>query len=429
VSAARSKRRQGTIAALVALCLLILLGVAAVTIDGGMLLAERRHAQATADAAALAAADDLLQNYLRSNGIDSGTARASAVTTACANGYTSTNSVVTVNLYPASYQGGPHAGTPVPPGYAEVTVTYHHSRFFSAIWGTGAIPVSARAVARGQWVPAPAGLLLLDPSASGALTATGNGSVTVTNAAIHVNSNSASAIVTAGTNAVITDTNAPIFVTGNPGTMGSGTVSPTPIPSQPPTPDPLRFLPEPCRPPAATVPKPDTNGIIQLQPGYYTSDLKFQASDKVNMAPGIYYIDTAFTINGSPESYLTGSNVMLFLGPNGSLSLAGNGTVTLSPPNYPANDANSIYNGITVFEQRTSSHQIDITGNGKFNITGTVYAPGALVKVSGNGSTDALGSQYITKQLHNVGGGNSGSVTIAYNAGTVGRTRRLNLVE
>jgi hypothetical protein len=120
---------------------------------------------------------------------------------------------------------------------------------------------------------------------------------------------------------------------------------------------------------------------------------------------------------------------MLFLGPNGSLSLAGNGTVTLSPPNYPANDANSIYNGITVFEQRTSSHQIDITGNGKFNITGTVYAPGALVKVSGNGSTDALGSQYITKQLHNVGGGNSGSVTIAYNAGTVGRTRRLNLVE
>src|SRR5947209_8142171 len=82
--------RRGTVVALVAICLTIILGVLALALDGGTMFAERRHAQAAADAAAMAAACDLYYNYWTNNGKDpSGTAAKSATDTAAANGYTS----------------------------------------------------------------------------------------------------------------------------------------------------------------------------------------------------------------------------------------------------------------------------------------------------------------------------------------------------
>src|SRR5947208_11412060 len=60
----------------VVLSITVLLGVAAVGLDGGILISERRHAQATADAAALAAAADLFKYARTLNGVDTnGTAR------------------------------------------------------------------------------------------------------------------------------------------------------------------------------------------------------------------------------------------------------------------------------------------------------------------------------------------------------------------
>jgi hypothetical protein len=398
-------------------------------------MSERRRAQATADAAALAAAAELFANYRTSNGVDSGSAATSATTTANANGYTSSNSTITVRVYPANYLGEPpppdnkHPGAmtgnpnQVPPGYAEVTVTYNQARFFSSMWGSGNIPVSARAVARGQWLPATPGILVLDPTASGSLLTTGNGSITAKNGPIIVDSNSASAITASGANSVITDPNNPIDVTGVPGVSGGGTISPTPTSGQPPTPDPLRFIPEPAKPSAGTS-TIDANGIIQLTPGYFSGNsLKFGASDSVNMAPGIYYVDGAFTVNGNNSSTFTGSNVMIFIDPNGSLSLGGNGSVTLSPP------SSGIYQGMTIFESRSSTQSVSVAGSGKFNISGTFYVPDATLTVTGNGDA-SIGSQLIANQVQNKGaGGGTGAVNVVYNNANVARTRVLNLVE
>src|SRR5271157_3285333 len=58
ISLAGSTRR-GMVAAQVVLSMSVLMAMLAVVADGGLLLVERRHAQATADAAALAAACDL----------------------------------------------------------------------------------------------------------------------------------------------------------------------------------------------------------------------------------------------------------------------------------------------------------------------------------------------------------------------------------
>ena len=69
------RSRSGAIVVLVAVCLMVILAFVAIAIDGGGLLELRRKAQATADAASLAAAEDLFRNYPQNKGLDaSGTA-------------------------------------------------------------------------------------------------------------------------------------------------------------------------------------------------------------------------------------------------------------------------------------------------------------------------------------------------------------------
>ncbi len=412
--------RRGVAIAQVVVCMTVLLGVLAIVLDGGLLMAERRRAQATADAGALAAVAELFANYQSGNGVDTGAAATSATATANANGYTSSNSTITVRVNPANYLGGPHAGTQVPAGYAEVTVTYNQARYFSSLWGSGNIPVSARAAARGQWVNATPAILLLDPTASGSLTVTGNGNVTAKNGAIIVDSNSASAIVTSGSNAVVTDATPgePILVTGNPGYSGGG-VSPTPIPSQVPTPDPFRFLPEPPQP-AAAPNMTTSNGVDTYYPGYYSGNLTIKQNSVFQ--PGIYWMNGTFKVDGNAGSTLTGNGVMIFIGPNGSLNLAGNGTVILSPP------TSGIYQGMTIFQSRSNTTDFTVTGNGKFDITGTLYAAKALMKITGNGDVE-IGSQLVGGQLENKGAGGTGQVNVNYNNNNVGKTRIFNLVE
>ena len=131
ISLAGSTRR-GMVTAQVALSLSALMAMLAVVADGGLLLVERRHAQATADAAALAAASDP-GNYL-----------ASALSVAFANGYTNDGTTSTVTVTPGNFSGTP--------GY-QVNVTWNQQRFFSGIFGSGTIPVSAQAAAGVVLVP------------------------------------------------------------------------------------------------------------------------------------------------------------------------------------------------------------------------------------------------------------------------------------
>src|SRR5437868_15548737 len=95
----RRQSRRGAIVVLIAFCLTLILAFVAIAIDGGGLLEVRRQAQATADAAALAAANDLFQNYPKNKGLDAGgNAVTKATAIAAANGFTNdgTKSVVTV---------------------------------------------------------------------------------------------------------------------------------------------------------------------------------------------------------------------------------------------------------------------------------------------------------------------------------------------
>src|SRR4051794_16844998 len=86
-------RRRAMVVVAVAVSLMAILGVVALSLDGGMLMDKRRQANCAADAAALAAADDMYARWWQSSyalrGLDStGTAKAAALATASANGYT-----------------------------------------------------------------------------------------------------------------------------------------------------------------------------------------------------------------------------------------------------------------------------------------------------------------------------------------------------
>src|SRR5438552_135058 len=106
----QSTKRKGAVVVLVALTLTLLLGIVAIALDGGLLLHDRRLVQTAADAAALAAVDDLYLNYQTAAGLDvGGTATAKARAVAAANGYANDGTVskVDVHIPPLS---GPHTG-------------------------------------------------------------------------------------------------------------------------------------------------------------------------------------------------------------------------------------------------------------------------------------------------------------------------------
>jgi hypothetical protein len=439
--------------------MLMLPAVVALAVDGGMLLTERRRAQATADAAAMAAACVLYDYYPVDFGQGNvGNPSGAALAVASANGYTNdgVTSSVTVNIPP---QSGIYAGLP---SYAEVIVTYYQGRAFSSFLGTGTMPVRARAVSRGAWTDGNVGVLVLNYSGKGTLSDQGNGAFTESGAKVIVNSNSTSAAIDTGNGTMI----APEFdITGGYTLSGSGQMLTTPIPNNiitgsHPTPDPLAYIPAPTDPGGANVQThgntiaptytnysytlPDGtvktyNNVYILTPGAYggpsepnlpnftNGDLVIfqQASAGGN---GIYYL-TAGGFNSNSADIImdpnTSGGIMIYnagTGTNDGINIAGNsnGYVNLSGP------TNGIYQGLTFFQARNATEDVQIAGNGTFNITGTIYAPAASLKVTGNGTVSNIGSQYVTNDLVLAGNGN---VAIRYRGPKVARIRILTLVE
>ena len=413
-------RRRGVSLVLVVISLVSLLSIIAVSLEGGLLLTERRNAQATADAAAMAAAADLYYNHFVNNGVDAGgTAKNSAFVCAAANGYTNdgVNTKVTVNIPPLS---GDYVGKP---SYAEVIVEYYHKRGFSSIFGTSDVPVRARAVTVGMPSAAPVGILVLDPSVKSAFNANGGGEITVTKTPIVVNSTSVEGSISGG-GSVIT---APDYqLTGNYTTSGGGAFYGPVTTGTKPMEDPLRFLPPPDKS-TMTIQSRNkeqfTHGTHRLSPGVYRGGINASSTANVILDPGIYYMDGGgFSFTGSGS--LFGQGVMIYSEPgNGNadgVNIAANGSVVLSPM------TSGIYQGVLFFQDRTSTVSANVTGGSNMNLTGTFYFANAQLNVTGSAGFANFGSQYVSRTL-NVQG--TGEVYVDWDPNKVGRTRLITIVE
>jgi hypothetical protein len=428
--------RRGTVAVIVAVCIIVLFSMVAISTDGGMLQDQKRHAQSTADAAAMAGAAVLYENYPKYQGADTGgKASSAAYDIASENGYKNDGSTskVVVNIPPAS---GIYAGLA---GYVEVLVTYYQPRYFSGVFGSGTIPVRARAVARGAWVAPNAGVIVLAYSGKGTLNSQGNGAFTDVGAPVIVNSNNPTAAIAGGNGSLI----APEFdITGGYTMSGGGQLITQPTPNNiytavHPTPDPLAYLTTPTPPPSGTMTKTSLgSGNFQytLSPGTYYNLPNFNTGDVVVFQQasagnnGIFYLASG-GLNSQGANLImdptTSGGIMIYnagTGSNDSINITGNaaGTVNLSPL------TSGPYQGMTFFQNRAATESLNIAGNGSFTIQGTIYAANALVQVTGNGAVANIGSQYVSQDL-TIGG--NGNVTISWAGNQVARTRIIKLVE
>jgi hypothetical protein len=428
-------RRRGTVLVMFAVCSIMLIGLVALVIDGGLLQAERIRVQAIADAAALAGACQLYRNYPTDGGLDAdGSAASGARAIAADNGLANdgTLSTVAVNIPPAS---GLYAGLA---GYVEVIITARQGRYFSNIWSSDQLYVRARTVARGAWVPFNASILLLDEGDKGAVSVQGNGAFTSSGATAYINSNSPSALAVSGGG---TFQVAAVDITG--GYSGNG-VTGTVTTGVHPMPDPLAYLPAPGEVGGPPIPTAQTaiatslgGGKFQydLYPGAYSSLPTFNNGDKVifhqassNGNGGIFYLSAGGLTSQSAQLIMAAGEtggVVIFNAGTGSgntISITGNAnsSVTLSPR------TDGPYTGLALFQSRTATGDLSIAGSGDFNLSGTIYAPAALIKVTGNGSASGIGSQWIGRELHLSG---NGSIDITYSAATVARTRIIAIVE
>jgi hypothetical protein len=396
-----STRREGNVAVIVAACLVTLMGFVALSIDGGMLMDRRRHVQSTADAAAIAACDELYLKWWSYYGHDGdGQAVISARATAAAQGYTDGVNGCTVEVY-VPPKNGPFAGVQ---GHAEVIIGHTHARYFSRIWGTENVSVRARAVARGRTSAIRNAIICLDPYAKAALNAGGNGSISVTGSPVQVNSIHAEAMIANGNGSMTADE---FDVGGSPGysTPGGGSFVGDIDPNSEPIPDPLANLPAPD-PNALTV---QSNKKIQnagnkdliLYPGVYIGGIT-ATGGSVTLMPGIYYMQGGgFNIGGTAN--LTGTGVMIYNAPESNsdtISIEGQGSIILSPM------MDGPYQGVLFFQDRTSTTPLSVSGSSGtiMKISGTFYAASAQLSITGNGAQQTIGSQYISSTL--VLGGN-----------------------
>jgi Flp pilus assembly protein TadG len=414
-------KRRGVVVILACVTMAVILSVLALSLDGGALMAERRRAQAVADAAAMAGACDIYDNYWTNMGDDvGGTAKASALATAKANGYANdgTLTTVTVNIPPAS---GHYKGVR---GYVEVIAEYHYGRSFSTIFSSEPVTVKARAVAIGSPVAADVGILVLDPKSKSTFNAQGGGVSTVKGTPIVVNSNHPEAAIAGGGGTVQADK---FVITGGYNTTGGGSFIGPIYTGRPGIPDPLADI-TPPDPSEMTVQAnrkiQHTSGNVYLKPGVFKGGINVSGTANLYLEPGIYYMDNG-GFNFSGQGSLKGEGVMIYTNPgNGNsdtVSVTGQGSMILSGPKTGK------YKGITFWQRRDSTVTGTVSGTGgETSITGTFYFAGALLNVSGNGGVANLGSQYISWQL-NLGG--NGGINIDWGPDKVAPRRSIFLVE
>ena len=191
-------------------------------------------------------------------------------------------------------------------------------------------------------------------------------------------------------------------------------------------PDPLADLPVP-NPNTMTVQSRKreqfTSGTTVLYPGVYKGGISASSTANVILMPGIYYMDQGgFQFTGSGS--LTGDGVMIYNEPgNGEakdVNISSSGYVHLTPP------TSGIYQGIILFQDRTSGVAASISGGANMDITGTFYFAGALLTVTGHGGFGNFGSQYISNTL-NVQG--TGSIHVDWDPNKVAQVRLITLVE
>lgn len=207
-----------------ALTMTALLGFLALATDVGTLFRARRQLQVAADAAATAAALDVLYGQSASQ------ATSDADDAAAANGATngSGGTVVTINMPP---QNGYHTNN----GYVEAIITQPNPTYFMKLFGKNSMTIGARAVAG---TPGYANnCIYLDDTTGYDLKVQGSFTINAPGCGIYVNSTNPQSVLSAsGTGSALTiDSPYVTTVGGGPTSLGGAPIYTYAAPESPPT--------------------------------------------------------------------------------------------------------------------------------------------------------------------------------------------------
>jgi Flp pilus assembly protein TadG len=442
--------RRGAVLVITALLLPVLLGVTGLVIDVGLMLVLSRRTQNAADAAAMAAAVDLLQG------------RSATVARATAQAYVQTHNglstaTVTTNIPPSR---GPYAGNS---RFVEVIVQSPLQTVLIQVLGVNRGQTVRRlAVAGMRPIGATPGVIALNPNARPGISLGGGSSLRV-NGTIIVNSegggldewgspigNGNSGVAMSASNNATIQAN-DIQVVGGVNTPSNFLNYDPSNPNSPlhtramPVPDPFLYLPPPmvsngANPtvyPAVSVSGSDS---VTLGPGVYPS-IKI-SSGTVVFQPGIYIIrggdlqvtEEKVTANGV-MFYLTGSDYNVSTGWPDIADLAkappadGNpsfGSVTINAglKFWGLDNTSSPFNGMLFYQRRLNTNAFSLQGNSSAgNLSGTIYTKWAQMKISGQGN---YGAQFVVNDVALSG---NGTVNIDYGTTTLARSNQVALVE
>ncbi|MGP0065797.1 MAG: Ig-like domain repeat protein [Isosphaeraceae bacterium] len=285
----------------------------------------------------------------------------------------------------------------LPVGSNSIEVTYSGSgNFLASSASTGTITINQS-------------IIVLDPSAGGALSLSGSASINIAGG-VYVDSSSSSALSAGGNASVKASV---IDVHGGVQKSGNASFSPAPSTGATTVADPLASLASPSASGPIGSESLSGNSSATINPGIY-SQITVSGNAKLTMNPGIYIIEGGgFSVSGNGS--VSGTGVMVYntkssAGVYGSITLSGNGAISLTPPTAGA------YAGILIFQDRSDAKALTFSGNALQGISGTIYAPKAQLAESGNAQLNAA---LIVDMLTISGNGVSNTVALDSPSGTV----------
>jgi hypothetical protein len=313
-------------------------------------------------------------------------------------------------------------------GYAEVVIQTNQARTFSGVFGSGAVPVKARAVGWGS--PGNVAILMLDHTLMAALEVDGivkilnDGQIWVNSDGSERNDSSLTGAGYVASTAKLTAGG--INIVGNLNQIGSVTYTGggglKKVTKQ--LADPLASIPEPV-PGGTNYGKKTFSGTTTMQPGMY-DDITISSNANVTMASGIYYISSSGSLQVGNNATLQGDGVMIYNDAGDQLKFGNNVSVRLTPP------TSGPYRGISLWIPRDHVKEIHISGDGSITMSGTLYAQAGEFDLRPNNSdTEFHFGAYICDQAEWGQGYGSGKSdgTIYMDATTAAPTQRPILVD
>ncbi len=380
---------NGAVAVMAAIAFPVLIGGMALGAEASYWYLSQRKLQQASDLAAYAAAVQLR------SGRDIAEMSAAASDIAVASDVRAGEDDLSVESPPAT---GSRAGRA---NAVEVVVNRQQTRYFTLIYATEPVDISARAVAevRGG---GNACLLALDPTAGGAITVGGSSEVVFDGCDVATNSNAEDAFLMSGGKVELT---AGCVHSVGGAKWGSGldlTACASPRTESPVIRDPYADLAEPStmgtcsdggvgKNNATTTVTPDETHSLGIPLRRYCGGLEPRGD--VTFSPGLYIVDGGtFRINATAN--VSGSGVTFFLTNGATMAFNGGATLALTAP-----DSGPL-SGILFYGDRGDvglEHTINGTAGSTLN--GAVYLPSSDLDYSGNFSGTHGCTQIVTRRV------------------------------